>query len=180
MSISSMVWAQTKKSNVNTFSSCHGLLLYFKSFSTNLSTEARYNFFFFFIMFLCRFMFLSSRQLNEWDQHDQHNLCCHRVLGVCVYNFFFQVLTRSICSLIDETHNLPLRVLHSLQRHATNMSCHAFQAESAVYLGGDRGNWEHQVGSAAVSHCDVDSLLLLCLERSEVYRKGIFEELDHP
>lgn len=147
-----------------------------KSFSTNLSTNARYTFFFK-ISFLCRFLFLSSRQLNEWDQHDQHNPFCHRVLGVCVYKFFFKVLTRSICSLIYETHYLPLRVLHSLQRHATNMSCHAFQAESAVYLGGDRGNWQHQVGSAAVSHCDVDSLLLLYLERSEVYRKGIFGSL---
>lgn len=51
------------------------------------------------------------------------------------------------------------------------------KAASAVHLGGNRGNWQYQMGGADVSHCYVDNLLLLCLERSQVYRKGIYKSL---
>lgn len=45
----------------------------------------------FLFCFLCRFMFLGSRQLNESNQHDQHNFICHRILGVCRETLFVKM-----------------------------------------------------------------------------------------
>lgn len=74
----------------------------------------------------------------------------------------------------EQTKPLVLKTSPKDSQSIIDIHLFSSQTTSAGHLRGDGGDRQRQVGGAVVPNCYVDQLLLLCLERGQVYRKGIY------
>lgn len=101
--------------------------------------------------FSVRVLFFGPEWHKRLEQQDQHNLCCHWILGVCWWA------------------NLTSESFQDLDELSSSFSC---QTTSVGHLRRHWGDRECTMGSSFVSNGHVGHLLLLYLERGQVNWKG--------